>query len=910
MVALTVVCALLMGRSAPVAAPADWSIHGERYVSEGSIRYSIKDAEGNHPDKVTWTIPDEVGSTPKAIKGAVEIPGDSDLVLTFSALPEGESKLPVIRHLVAQVGKEPPIKLDIAQYVKGGEPRLLLDDKVLSKIFLERGSPERGRVLLVAKLRRGESSIDGMMRVTLPNGLTFIGNGAGRSSADVEGGTPVAIEAVGTPDGPIKLESLVHPNPSSTEVPVVVVDYADRITVDGLTTGATLRTGSSVSLTAKVSKEGSEVAGREIRWGFLQSGTNVQTPTLVPSTSAATIDAQSGGTVKLSAIKPGRCELFAYLVRPDGAPDPWVHTSLVIDIVEAPQLAAVELPSTRMVIGQEMRARFRALASKQDGQVPFKKMSVQISLKDGTNVVDAKADDAEPNGSSVVLAARAVGSGTYTFKLKIDDASEVSGEFSIDVVAIADFSKIKVTLDPMDPSDVKRTFGALIERDYWVMTCHVVNKLDALENGQKVAAILVYGGSLDTAVEFEKRPVADKKAPWVPVQFDDVVRDYTPAHENDENRVPDDARGELLKVREARIGIDPAAIGLSAEKVAPVFVRVGEVVRIRLPQQDTEVVSIELSTDSLCDGRLDFLHEDQLVVGKSPGLAALRAKLKRDGKTFTVVQLFRVVPADGQRFAMLPTSEAAATGAMTVTSGTTLSLDPGGPPKDFDWTTSHERQVTIDPKAGAVTATGTGRYRIVATNRADPSAQKFFVVQSEVPPSKPSLPTSTYVDADGKLKQIRTRFRYKPVSMEMMLLGQDGREFETSEAGLRRTISVAQLILTALTGANILTGRGLELAVAGAGLMPAIADITVPNLAEKHRSAILTQGLRSLEEVPFGAELRRVVFYPKGEFGNLIPKHKARIATVDTSEFNISVAVIQRLGTKHGDDGTANGGGN
>lgn len=908
MVALTVVCALLMGRYAPATTPADWSIHGDRYVSEGSIRYSVKDADGNHPDKVTWTIPDGVGSSPKANNGTVELPGSSDLVLTFSSLPERVPKLPVHRELAAQIGEESPIKLDIAQYVKGGEPRLLSDDKVVGKIFLEKGSPERGRITLVGKLRKGESSIKGVMRVTLPKGLTFIGDDAGSASVDIEGGTPVAIEAVGTPDGPIKLESLVQPNPSSTELPVVVVDYADRIVLDGLATGATLRTGSSVSLTAKVTAGGSEVAGREIRWGFLQPGTNVQSPDLEPSSSAATIDAQSGGTVKLSAIKPGRCELFAYLVRPDGAPDPWVHTSLVVDVVEAPQLAAVELPSTRMVIGQEMRARFRALASKQDGQVPFKKMSVQISLKDGTNVVDTKADDAEPNGSSVLLLARAVGSGTYTFKVKVDDASEVSGEFSIDVVAIADFSKIKVTLDPMDPSDVKRTFGALIERDYWVMTCHVVNKLDALENGQKVAAILVYGGSLDTAVEFEKRPTSDRKAPWVPVQFDDVVRDFTPAHENDENRVPDEARGELLKVREARIGIDPASIGISAEKVAPVFVRVGEVVRIRLPQQDTEVVSLELSTDSLYDGRLDFLPEDRLVVGKVPGLAALRAKLKRNGKTHTVIQLFRVVPVDGQRFAMLPTSEDAATSAITITSGTTLSLDPGGSANEFDWTTSHERQVTIDPKTGAVTATGTGRYRIVATNKEDAKAQKFFVIQSEVPPSKPSLPTSTYVDADGKLKQIRTRFRYKPVSMEMMLLGQDGREFATSEAGLRRTISVAQLILTALTGANILTGRGLELAVAGAGLMPAIADITVPNLAEKHRSAILTQGLRSLEEVPFGAELRRVVFYPKGEFGNLIPKHRARIATVDTSEFSISVAVIQRLGTKLS-DGNDNGGG-
>jgi len=476
-------------------------------------------------------------------------------------------------------------------------------------------------------------------------------------------------------------------------------------------------------------------------------------------------------------------------------------------------------------------------------------------------------------------------------------------------VALADFSKIKVTLDPMDPADVKRTFGALIERDYWVMTCHVVNKLDSLENGQKVEAILVYGGSLDTAVEFEKRPTADKKAPWVPVQFDDVVRDFTPAHEDDENRVPDEARGELLKVRETRIGIDPMAIGISAEKVAPVFVRVGEVVRIKLPQQDTDLVSLELSTDSLYDGKLDFLQDDQLIVGKAPGLAALRARLKRQGKTYTVVQLFRVVPVDGQRFAMFSTSEAAATNAITITSGTTLSLDPGGPAGGFDWTTSHDRQVTIDPKNGAVTATGTGRYRIVATSKDDPKTQTFFVVQSEVPPAKPSLPTSTYVDADGKLKQIRTRFRYKPVSMEMMLLGQDGREFETSEAGLRRTISVAQLILTALTGANILTGRGLELAVAGAGLMPAIADITVPNLGEKHRSAILTQGLRSLEEVPFGAELRRVVFYPKGEFGNLIPKHRARIATVDTSEFSISVAVIQRVGTKREGNGNKNEGG-
>jgi len=302
-------------------------------------------------------------------------------------------------------------------------------DNEVTTLFLEKGSDERGKVKLVCKLRESGASIDGRMKVTLPKGLAFIGTGD-PNTRETETGESLEVQAVGTPDGPIKLVSLVQPTPASHEVPVVVVDYADRIAIDGLATGATLRTGASLTLTAKVTAGGTEVAGREIRWGFLQTGTNAQTPTLAPSVSAATIDAQSGGTVKLSTIKPGRCELFAYLVRPDKTLDSWVHTSLVIDVVEAPQLAAVELSSTRMVLGQEMRARFRALASKQDGQVPFKKMSVQVSLKDGTDVIAAKADDAEPNGSSIILVARSVGTGTYTFKLKVDDANEVSGEFT------------------------------------------------------------------------------------------------------------------------------------------------------------------------------------------------------------------------------------------------------------------------------------------------------------------------------------------------------------------------------------------------------------------------------------------------------------------------------------------------
>jgi len=104
MVALTVVCALLIGRSAPITVPA-WSIHGDRYVSEGSIKYSVKDTDGKNPEKVIWTIPDGVESKPPAREGKVELAGSTDLVLMFPALPKDTAKLPILRKLAARLAR-------------------------------------------------------------------------------------------------------------------------------------------------------------------------------------------------------------------------------------------------------------------------------------------------------------------------------------------------------------------------------------------------------------------------------------------------------------------------------------------------------------------------------------------------------------------------------------------------------------------------------------------------------------------------------------------------------------------------------------------------------------------------------------------------------------------------------------
>jgi hypothetical protein len=67
-----------------------------------------------------------------------------------------------------------------------------------------------------------------------------------------------------------------------------------------------------------------------------------------------------------------------------------------------------------------------------------------------------------------------------------------------------------------------------------------------------------------------------------------------------------------------------------------------------------------------------------------------------------------------------------------------------------------------------------------------------------------------------------------------------------------------------------------------------------PTLRETNRQNLVSQTMKTIEEIPFGSDLARVLFFPRREFRGLLPKYETRVSSICPFHFNIEVAVIQK----------------
>jgi hypothetical protein len=52
--------------------------------------------------------------------------------------------------------------------------------------------------------------------------------------------------------------------------------------------------------------------------------------------------------------------------------------------------------------------------------------------------------------------------------------------------------------------------------------------------------------------------------------------------------------------------------------------------------------------------------------------------------------------------------------------------------------------------------------------------------------------------------------------------------------------------------------------------------------------------MRQIEEIPYGGEITKVLLFPRKPFRGIMRGNLVRIAEIDTSYFNISVAIIDK----------------
>jgi len=143
---------------------------------------------------------------------------------------------------------------------------------------------------------------------------------------------------------------------------------------------------------------------------------------------------------------------------------------------------------------------------------------------------------------------------------------------------------------------------------------------------------------------------------------------------------------------------------------------------------------------------------------------------------------------------------------------------------------------------------------------------------------------------------------YRPLTFEMVLNTQDRRDSR----------SLKSKILLIMNGASSLTSFVTSIAVPGAGsdlpiglekfnnlLIPSFQKL-FPSLNEVQRQNITSMVMRPLEEIPFGSDITRVLFFPKKSFSGVLPngngvrKTELRISAISIADACAEVGIIEK----------------
>jgi len=164
----------------------------------------------------------------------------------------------------------------------------------------------------------------------------------------------------------------------------------------------------------------------------------------------------------------------------------------------------------------------------------------------------------------------------------------------------------------------------------------------------------------------------------------------------------------------------------------------------------------------------------------------------------------------------------------------------------------------------------------------------------------PATAFARYSINKGQCKEFPAKnffFPYRPYVFEMITNTQDNRADR----------SVRSRIMTAVNGASSLASFVTSIAVPGSSsdlplgldkfknlLIPSIERL-YPSMREVHRQNLIRWAMRPLEEIPFGSDITRVVFFPKGAISGMIPGYQVRITGVSITNACAEVAFIDKL---------------
>ncbi len=218
---------------------------------------------------------------------------------------------------------------------------------------------------------------------------------------------------------------------------------------------------------------------------------------------------------------------------------------------------------------------------------------------------------------------------------------------------------------------------------------------------------------------------------------------------------------------------------------------------------------------------------------------------------------------------------------------------------DLQWISLTEAVAAVVPQDGNTTLNSnivTAKYPGTALLVAKRGNNVVYGMQIDVnQPRTNDLPPNVFIDDKGHLQYMRHRFRYRPYAFEMMINSIDARDEKEPRTRVFKAANALATIASFFTTTGILHGGKSSDIVNGFSniIIPGFEKL-YPSMKDTQRQNFVSMSMKPLEEIPFGADIARVLFFPKHSFHGIIPGYEVRIGEVVTSEFNVKVAIIDK----------------
>jgi hypothetical protein len=607
------------------------------------------------------------------------------------------------------------------------------------------------------------------------------------------------------------------------------------------------------------------------------------------------LEKTEGGTTSIKAKQAGKATVrFTARIN-----DSEASRDIAVEVLPRASSLQVLPVSTQLVPRQTTKVelllvdevgRVVALAGRDSGTV-----SVAVSKPDILKVV---RDPASPSPLAFLVEALQEGTSDVTFTLTMDASATqpISTQQTFKVSTVSEFLPIEVSLKQLDEATVRNTFGSAISRDYFVLEVNLINKLRALSNGIKVDSILVYGQSFDVGIDLLKLVTEPRgRGRWEPVTFGDVTREFTMAHANKENPYPVELSSHPLGsvlINRAGTSTSESVIGALSRTIT---LAKGDRVAIRMAQlPDVRLTCVSESSEIV------EVFQDTILKAKGIGETSVTATIRyKDGgveKCASAVFSVQVLDDKGSFLNAWQTD--GQLNPLLLSTAITYVLTPPGSEKLSELDLRTSRAVDLDRTTGALRSVTAGDVLVSAISKAS-GAVSHMSLRFIEPTTGLVLPPSIFEGADGPI-QIKASLRYKPVSQELVLLSQDRRE-ATSPQGTTRSLVDFGFKILGWTFAQQAIGNMKpslfqdDIWPGVLALGPQMAERFLPDNSSAHRNAILTQGMKEVEAIPFGGNITKVVFFPRSVLSGYLRDHKVRIGAIDSTSFRIAVGAVTSL---------------